>query len=299
MLRGPDATLPPTPAAFRRCHWPLTSRGSRSHNFSDKRLCPERALRPTPRGRMNQTIGRRLSDAREAIRASLYQASRDTKIRVDFLESMERDDFSFVSGGLYVRGMLRSYVRWLGLNEAAVMQEYDRLYDSQPEPSLASMIAKPADVGPKTRRPNWVVAGVAAAMILLVLSLIGVMGPVRDVASPPPTETEARATDSPTTPPPAIAQAPADGVRLTVQVISDKSWVAAYLDGNDSESAYQGTLVSGDARTFDAKDRVKLIVGNLGAVRLTVNGRDLGIPGLPGKVGTFNFTPESTSPSQG
>jgi cytoskeleton protein RodZ len=246
-----------------------------------------------------QTIGRRLSDAREAIRASLYQASRDTKIRVDFLEAMERDDFNFISGGLYVRGMLRSYVRWLGLNEAAVLQEYERIHDSQPQPSLARMIAKPAQVTPKAKRPNWVLAGVAAAMILLVLSLIGVMGPVRDVASPPPTETEARATDSPTTPPPAVAQAPSEGVRLTVQVVGDRSWVAAYLDGNDAQSAYQGTLSSGDAKTFDATDAIKLIVGNLGAVRLTVNGRDFGTPGLPGKVGTFNFTPESTSPSGG
>jgi cytoskeleton protein RodZ len=248
---------------------------------------------------MNQTIGRRLSDAREAIHASLYQASRDTKIRVDFLEAMERDDFSFVSGGLYVRGMLRSYVRWLGLNEATILEEYDQIHDSKPEPSLASMIAKPAEVTPKARRPNWVLAGVAAAMILLVLSLIGVMGPVREVASPPPTETEAKAPGSPTTAPPAFAQAPADGVRLTVQVVGDRSWVAAYIDGNESQSAYQGTLVSGDAKTFDAKDAIRLIVGNLGAVRLTVNGRDFGTPGLPGKVGTFNFTPESTSPSQG
>ena len=57
---------------------------------------------------MAQTsIGQRLRQAREAIPASLAEASRATRVRVDFLEAMERDSFTFISGRVYIVGMLR------------------------------------------------------------------------------------------------------------------------------------------------------------------------------------------------
>ena len=68
---------------------------------------------------MAQTaIGQRLRQAREAIPASLAEASRATRVRVDFLEAMERDSFTFISGRVYIVGMLRSYARWLRLEPA-------------------------------------------------------------------------------------------------------------------------------------------------------------------------------------
>ncbi|MDQ4149443.1 MAG: DUF4115 domain-containing protein [Actinomycetota bacterium] len=246
-----------------------------------------------------QTIGGRLSDAREALPASLYEASRETKIRVDFLEAMERDDFDFVSGGLYVRGMLRSYVRWLGLDEESIIAEYDRLNESKPEPSIATMIAKPAEVAPKQKRPQWVIAGVAAASILLILSLIGVMGPMGNVAPPPsaPAEVQVRPTNTPSGPGLNVAEAPinVDGVKLKLQVVDDRCWIAAYLDGNDRQAAFQGTLEPGDEKTFQAEDQVKLVIGNLGAVRINLNGRDLGTPGEMGRFATMNFGSETQS----
>ena len=42
---------------------------------------------------------------------------------------------------------------------------------------------------------------------------------------------------------------------------------------------FEGTLNQGDTKTFRDKTKVKLVVGNAGAVALTVNGRDLGAPG--------------------
>lgn len=243
-----------------------------------------------------QTIGQRLSDAREAIQASLYRASQDTKIRVDFLESLEADDFNFVSGSLYVRGMLRSYVRWLGLEEAPLLQEYDRLHNSGAEAPLVQMISRPADVGPRPRRPQWLIAAVAAAGILLVLSLVGLMNP-SNVAAPPaaPGETQARApsVSSPSAPPAAVAQSPAAGVSLKVDVVGDKAWMQANADGNDAQPLYSGTLSSGQSKTFEAKDYVQLLIGNLGGVRITFNGQDLGVPGQPGQVGTLRFPPDS------
>lgn len=244
------------------------------------------------------TIGQLLCDSREAIRASLYQASQDTKIRVDFLESMENDDFDFVSGGLYVRGMLRSYSRWLGLPEDRVLAEFDRLYHVPTETPLAEMISTPTDVGPKSRKPQWLIAAVSAACLMLVFSIVGLMNPTTEVASPPADpqalqEAETAASPAPDT----VAQAPAApvaGVNVTVSVVGEKSWMQAHADGAEA-AAFTGTKFAGDVLTLNAQHSLKIIIGNAGAVRVNVNGRDLGPPGQNGAVGTFVFTPESTN----
>jgi cytoskeletal protein RodZ len=248
-----------------------------------------------------QTIGQRLSDAREGIRASLYQASRDTKIRVDFLQAMEEDEFNFVSGSLYVRGMLRSYIRWLGIEEGVLLQEFDVVHDSKPEPSLARLMAKPSPHIPKARRPSWMIAGVLASSVLLILSLIGVMGRSGDVASPaaapPETESGSAGTSNEPAVPPPVAQAeappPVDGVHVTVNVVGDRSWVEAHADTN--QPLYKGTMEPGAVRTFDGTGQVHLVIGNLGGVQISVNGRNLGVAGQPGKVGSLTFTPQSTN----
>ncbi|HEX2053923.1 MAG TPA: RodZ domain-containing protein [Actinomycetota bacterium] len=245
------------------------------------------------------TIGQLLSYSREASRASLYQASQDTKIRVDFLEAMENDDFEFVSGGLYVRGMLRSYVRWLGLPEDRVLAEFDRLYNVRAETPLAEMISKPTDVGPKPKKPQWLIAAVSAACLLLLFSLIGLINPSTNVANPP-AETEAlqevEASESPPAPD-TVAQAPAappEGVNVTVTVEGQKAWMQAHVDGA-SDAAFTGNKFSGESLTLTGQQTVKIVIGDLGAVRVNVNGRDLGPPGGNGAVGTFTFTPESTN----
>ena len=51
------------------------------------------------------------------------------------------------------------------------------------------------------------------------------------------------------------------------------------------------TLTKGDTKTFRDKTKVKLLVGNAGAVSLKVNGRDLGAPGASGQVVKVDFGP--------
>ncbi|MGH2768318.1 MAG: DUF4115 domain-containing protein, partial [Actinomycetota bacterium] len=95
-----------------------------------------------------------------------------------------------------------------------------------------------------------------------------------------------------------LAQAPpagAEAVRLVVSVVERKCWVQATADG---VKLFEGKLLGGEVRTFEAKDDLKILFGDLGAVRLELNGRDLGTPGRPGQVGTLTFTP-STGSQQG
>lgn len=251
-----------------------------------------------------QTIGTNLRRAREGMPASLYQASRETKIRVDFLESMESDNFNFVSGGPYIKGMLRAYGRWLKLDEQQLTEEFSRAHEDLIETSITDIVREPARVPPRSR-PHWMVWAGLASSILLVLSLVGVMNPTRDQAMPPETPKKAQpAKPSVTTQAPAVdaagqppAQAALGGVKLTLTVVGDKSWVEAYAEGDEAQNQplFKGIVPGGDVKTFEAKDRLRTRIGNLGGVRITLNGRDLGVPGQAGQAGSFVFDPSTTS----
>ncbi|HRF97185.1 MAG TPA: helix-turn-helix domain-containing protein, partial [Aggregatilineales bacterium] len=73
------------------------------------------------------SLGRYLHDAREQKELTLDQATATLKIRRKVLEAFEQGDFS-VSADLsqvQIRGFLRNYARFLGLDEDVVMTYYD------------------------------------------------------------------------------------------------------------------------------------------------------------------------------
>lgn len=246
---------------------------------------------------MEQTIGQRLRSAREALPVSIYQAARETKIRVDFIELMESDNFRFLSGHLYVRGMLRNYAKWLSIDDEAVLSEFDKLHAPKREPAITGIIKEPAEA-PKPRRPKWLITAGIAASLLLVLSLVGVMTPVADVAAPPTTGLEARSDGSSVVDEQVAQIQSPSGLRLTVTVTGERSWIRVLADGKEPAS-FESTMFSGDTRVFEATAQLRVTIGSLGAVRIQLNGRDLGTPGAVGQSATFVFTPASTGFSRG
>ena len=84
-----------------------------------------------------------------------------------------------------------------------------------------------------------------------------------------------------------------DGVEVNVTGVNGLSWVAI----NDSTGATQfsGRIRQGETRTFSDNQLLYLVIGNAGAVSLTVNGEELGVPGRVGEVVRLEFGPQAIS----
>src|SRR6056300_1065079 len=66
-------------------------------------------------------IGQKLEDARNRKGISIREASESTKIRGDFLSSFEAGNFDINLPEVYLRGFIRVYARFLGIDpESAV-----------------------------------------------------------------------------------------------------------------------------------------------------------------------------------
>jgi cytoskeletal protein RodZ len=71
-----------------------------------------------------QSIGERLEEARKRKGISLREASEATKIRSDFLSSIEQNQFDFELPEIYKRGFIKNYANYLELDSQSILTDY-------------------------------------------------------------------------------------------------------------------------------------------------------------------------------
>jgi hypothetical protein len=103
------------------------------------------------------------------------EAEDRTKIRARYLRALEAEDWEILPAPAYVRGFLRTYGSLLGLDGAALADEFRRTYEeagngvsAAPEPVLRER-ARPAGSRPSSRGP--LIAAIAAGIVILLIVL--------------------------------------------------------------------------------------------------------------------------------
>lgn len=77
-----------------------------------------------------ETLGHVFKTARERKRITLSQAASKTRIKLQHLEMMERDDFTKMPAPAYARGFIRMYAEFLGLESTSLIEEYNALHQA-------------------------------------------------------------------------------------------------------------------------------------------------------------------------
>jgi cytoskeleton protein RodZ len=69
-------------------------------------------------------VGAKLQEARERRGVSLREVADSTKISISNLQALERDDISWLPGGVFGRGFVRAYATAVGLDPEATVAEF-------------------------------------------------------------------------------------------------------------------------------------------------------------------------------
>ena len=69
-------------------------------------------------------FGARLKEQREKHGITLDQISKSTKIGARFLQALEEDHFERLPGGIFNRGFVRAYARFVGMDEEQAIADY-------------------------------------------------------------------------------------------------------------------------------------------------------------------------------
>jgi cytoskeleton protein RodZ len=247
------------------------------------------------------SIGERLVEGRLEAGLTTAQVAESTRIRRTLIEAIEADDYRLCGGDVYARGHIGTIARTVGLDPAPLLAEFDAAH-LETAPQAMAAFETVNNSRAERRSPNWVAA--MAVALLLVVGL-GAWQLVRQPDKPRETTTgvvpsvaetpsaSATVTPSPSTPAPDpsssdIAELPTDGVSVTVAAVGGRSWIAVTAG---SKQVFQGILEDGQSKSFSDDLKVKLVIGNAGAVRLKVNGSNLGAPGSTGQVARLTFGP--------
>jgi cytoskeletal protein RodZ len=231
-------------------------------------------------------VGAALRKVRASRGLSLDEAARDTRIRREFLEAVEEEDFHLLLGDVHVRGCLRTYASYLRLSPDKVVAAYAAaLPEAEPASPVVSPQAEPV-LGARRRRDNHRLIGMIAALVLIVFAAFGILS-ARQPAPPP--------ADGASDPPSAAAVLPVD--RAITVAVSARQPVDVTVEA-DEGGAERFALTAGEGRSFDAGSTITITLSDGDAARVTVNGTDQGYPGTDGEPwsDTFSYETEGDAP---
>jgi cytoskeleton protein RodZ len=247
-------------------------------------------------------LGEDLRAAREARNLTLSDISERIHIRTVYLQNLEREDWKAIGAPVYVRGFLRTYARFLGIDPEASVARFNATLPAGSVTAPASMATGRPRLRPVERRgPSvwlWVVGAIAAALVAFVAynyfalhNQDQTLSTAGSGSQPAATAQPSAGSPAPPTPKRAVATAtPLGGPSGLGLRFLTSSWVRVTVDGT---VAMEGTYPAGTKRAFRGKTAA-VRVGNAAGVALTVNGRDLGALGPAGAVvdRSFNLAQE-------
>jgi cytoskeleton protein RodZ len=85
-----------------------------------------------------QSIGERLEDARKKKGISIREAAEATKIRGEYLQKFEGNQFEIGLTDIYTRGFLRGYANYLRIPSDRLLNDYTALRGGEPRPRQPS-----------------------------------------------------------------------------------------------------------------------------------------------------------------
>jgi cytoskeleton protein RodZ len=232
-------------------------------------------------------IGNSLREARLRQGFELPRVEADTKIRAKYLRALEEEHFEVLPGDTYVKGFLRTYAEYLGLDGQLYVDEYNSRFAREEEfPPMQS-------AGPRRRAParrmesNFVVvalAGIVAVTILVVVAWkFGSSGNPASPAlldGPGSTSTQSGTETGGQTQPPPAASKPRKA-RLVLRATGGDCWLQVRAAGAGGELLYEGTLQQGQTQRFTKWKKLWLQLGAPAYLKAKLNGHSADLPASP------------------
>ena len=111
-------------------------------------------------------FGERLKRERELREVTLEEITIATRIGPRFLEALENEQWDKLPGGVFNRGFVRSIARYLGLDEEALLAEYDLARGTEVDGSQnhpESRIPSP---------PKWIPIAILLGLFLVLAGVV-------------------------------------------------------------------------------------------------------------------------------
>jgi cytoskeleton protein RodZ len=219
-------------------------------------------------------IGNSLREARLRQGLEFPEVEQATKIRGKYLRALEDEQFDILPGQTYVKGFLRTYSEYLGLDGQLYLDEYNSRYI--PGDAETPLRAQSTSVG---RNPR-----VESSVVLVALAAIGIVTALFVVAWRYGSDTPETAIPDFSAEPPAATtrkttakkprRRPTPLARTVITAPYGDSWMEVRAGSAGGRQLYEGTVLHGQAPLrFSRHRRLYVQLGRPGNLRFRINGR--------------------------
>jgi len=242
---------------------------------------------------MSLTLGEKLRQAREERGFTISEVAEQTRISSLYLESIENDDYRILPGGIFNKGFVKSYAKFVGINEAEALSDYAGLLAKTDSEDGELKVYKPEvltdDRSGSSMAPTIILAvvilGIMTAGILFLVDYMRrpVEPPIANIGPKPPA-----ANGSPEAVPestPASTDSPQMAtLKVEFKALNQPVRLVSTTDGTKTDSL----VAAGSSATFEPKESLILNYNrwNAPAVQLTINGKAITLPATPLKGAT-------------
>ena len=220
-------------------------------------------------------IGNSLREARLRQGVELSRAESDTKIRGKYLHALEDERFELIPGETYVKGFLRAYAEYLGLDGQLYVDEFNSRFASVDGEEPPVPVVPTRRMPRRSRDSNLVI--VALAGIVAVAVLVVVAWQFGSPSSQTPTTPVGLGTGStnggsaPSTTKKTTKHKAPRLARLILTAARGPCWIRARAGSASGRLLYEGTLDTGQVLRL-RRPRLWLELGNPAALNARLNG---------------------------
>ena len=235
------------------------------------------------------SFGRYLRDIRLSKGISLETVAEETRIRIDNLFLIERENHDKLPDEVFVKGFLRAFAKAIDADGDEAVRRYQlRLKVVQKIAKSEADLKMPAG---KFWRRLLFCFGALLCLIFLSVFAESVLnkkpsstGLLKiNIEQPADIENEVKATLKPQyDAEPAIVQINNKPERLILKITAvEETWMKIIIDGQKPNEYY---LKPGDHVELEATLGYNLFIGNAGGIRLLLNSESIEVPGKSGQV---------------
>jgi hypothetical protein len=226
-------------------------------------------------------IGSSLREARVRQGLDFPEIERSTKIRAKYLKALEDEQFDVLPGETYVKGFLRTYAEYLGLDGQLYLDEFNSRYatgEEEPAP-----IGRPRVPGHRRVRvgvrPVLVALAVVAGLTVLVIAAWPSGSPKTELPKAPAKKATKR--QQPKRKHTAPKREPARVPRANLVLVANRgdSWIEAHAGSQAGKTLYKQTLQLGQTTHFFGRPRLWLNIGQPASLTWKLNGKAKPAPG--------------------
>jgi cytoskeletal protein RodZ len=219
-------------------------------------------------------IGNSLREARLRQQLDFPEIEQATKIRAKYLRALEEEAFEALPAQTYVKGFLRVYADYLGLDGQLYVDEFNSRYVTGEDdvPVVRPARRHRGTAFGRIERRSVALVLVAIAVVTALVIAAWKFGQSPKQALPPVSPTTTKRRPQAPTGPTTRKKAPPAVARLVLHATSGSCWVQVFRGSALGHQVYVGTIEPGQTLPLRGT-RFYMRVGNPPALTATVNGR--------------------------